>query len=407
MILFEILNNCIENLLLSSFVAEYINIRNGKNIFIICTVSINTILSTIYTNFNIIGMLQTFSIQLILYLFLKMYNKSLTSYEIIICVFGNILLFITIYLSILICSICYNVDPIFVYNNHGLYIFHIFLSKILFFVMISFSLNKKPLLRPHINLKEDNYLMVFELLIMLIMAYYFLFIILNEEFNYFLGFMFLFILLLFFVFCFIFNRIVIVNQEIYTNKQKEIENHYKLENLKNLINIKENIDNTEHRINYILQSIKFDIKNEEYNSALQKLERSQELVDKISPTINTRNELFDFILNLEIKYLIQNKKKVKICAFISKHYAYDNNELINNIVDILKVLCLYADVIEIFFIENEFSILEVKFIVKDILEDKKSMILDKLNRTITKKLIISKVNELMVIKYEENLDEYL
>ncbi|MFR1688167.1 MAG: hypothetical protein ACLSVX_13410 [Massilimicrobiota timonensis] len=239
------------------------------------------------------------------------------------------------------------------------------------------------------------------------MAYYFLFIILNEEFNYFLGFMFLFILLLFFVFCFIFNRIVIVNQEIYTNKQKEIENHYKLENLKNLINIKENIDNTEHRINYILQSIKFDIKNEEYNSALQKLERSQELVDKISPTINTRNELFDFILNLEIKYLIQNKKKVKICAFISKHYAYDNNELINNIVDILKVLCLYADVIEIFFIENEFSILEVKFIVKDILEDKKSMILDKLNRTITKKLIISKVNELMVIKYEENLDEYL
>ena len=51
-----------------------------------------------------------------------------------------------------------------------------------------------------------------------------------------------------------------MNQELYETKLKTEQNYYKLENLKNLNNIKTHTENIEHRINYILQSIEFDLK---------------------------------------------------------------------------------------------------------------------------------------------------
>ena len=400
--LFEIINNAIENLLIGFFVIKYINLDKQKNKFIFNTVVINTILSTILTYKNIIGLTQTLLIQCVICFFLYRYNDQFSFQNIIVSFFCNILLYIAVYFSIIFLSYIYNMIPFQIYTTYQIYIYQIILSKIIFLLMIILSLIKKPLLFTKIEYEKINYLVAFELLINIIMGQYFLTIILNKNFNFLSCILFFLFILLFFLFCYIFNSTIKMNQEIYESKLKIEQEHYKHENLKNLNTIKMQIDNTEHRINYILQSIEFDLKDKQYDNALNKIKISKELINKISPIVCTNNELFDFILNLEIKYFMQNNKQIKICIFISQNRVYDRIEIINNIIDILKIL--YSDInqLELFIIESESNYLQVRFIISNSNSIKKNIIY-----TANQNIQILENEKLIIIEYEENLNEYM
>lgn len=405
--MFEIINNFIENILISFFVAKYINLETNKEKFIISTVIINTLVSTLLSYYNIIGISQTLIIQFIICFFLYKYNDNFSFQNVAISLYCNILLFIAIYCSILLLSFTYNIKPFQVYNINDIYIYQVLLSKAIFLIMTVLSLLKRPLLFTKIKIKEINYLLSFELLIIMIMAYYFLSIILNENYNRSASTMFFCFVLLFFSFCCIFNRIIYMNQQIYENTLKNEQEHYRKENLKNLNSIKMHIDNTEHRINYILQSIGFDLKEKNYKNTSDKIKICKELVHKITPVLHTNNELFDFMLNLEIKYFLQNGKQIKICSFISQNHVYDRLEIINNITDLLKLLYKYVDKLEFFITENEdHDLLKVTFIIPN------SNLLSKDN--IQKYIIRSNKNiqtqenkGLLILSYVENLNEYM
>lgn len=66
--IFEIINNIIENILMSYFISSYLQMKEKKYIFIFSTVFMNTVLSTILTNLNIIGIEQTMLIQICIWL---------------------------------------------------------------------------------------------------------------------------------------------------------------------------------------------------------------------------------------------------------------------------------------------------------------------------------------------------
>lgn len=268
---FELINNSIENILISFFISQYLKLDDNILNFILSTVVINTILSTILSYLNIIGITQTLLIQTIIVLFLYKYHENFSFQDIITSLFVNILLFISIYISIYMISLLYNLTPSLIYQSNTLYIVHVFLSKLLFIFLIYVSLKIRPLRFSKIQIKEQNYLLLFEFLIVIVMAYYFLSNTLIEKINILSFFSSFGFLLLFFLFCYIFNRIIIINQELYETKLKNKQNYYKLENLKNLNTIKNHTENIEHRINYILQSIEYDLKNKNYNAAIKKL----------------------------------------------------------------------------------------------------------------------------------------
>lgn len=407
--IFEITNNFVENLLISFFIIEYINTKKYKLHFIITTVITNTFLSTLLSHLNVIGITQTLTIQFILCVSLYKYHENFSFQDIVVSFYCNILLFISVYFSIIFLSFIYRLAPFQIYNTTDIYIYFVILSKIIFLVMIVFSIKTKPLLFTKTKIKELNYLLAIELLIIMIMAYYFLTSILGKNYNYSSAILFICFILLFFSFCYIFNRIIFMSQMIYETKLKEDHKHYEKENLKNLNSIKIHIDNIEHRINYILHSIEFDLKEKNYDKALNKINISKELVHKISPVLCTNNELFDFMLNLEIKFFMQNKKDIKVCAFISQNNAYDKLDLINHIVGILKLLYEYVNKIELFLIEKDPNLLEIKFIIHHS-EKIPYQILKKqvYNIFVTDIFVnIDKNEDILIINYEERLNEYL
>lgn len=405
---FEIINNFIENLFISYFVAEYLNLENNKSIFLIITVTINTLISTVLTDMNVIGIIQTLLIQCVVCLSLYKCNKNFSVQDIAISLLGNILLFIADYFSILLLSIFYDVIPINIYMTNELYIYDVLLSKYVFFLLIVIISMKKPLYFIKREIKDLEYVLTFEILIIFSMLFYLLTIILSENYNFMYSLMFPFFIVILFLFGYIFNRIIVMNQKIYENKLEKEQNHYKYENLKNLKSIKMNVDNTEHRMNYILQSIKFDIQDKKYESAMQKINSSLELVHEISPIMCTNNELFDFMLNLEIKYYLQNKKEIKVCVLISQNEVYNDLELIHHIIDTLKLIYECVNKVELFVNENEERMLQVRFITYDI----DGILKDNMDN-ITKNIegINIKVQEmdntLLVLSYEEDLYEYM
>ena len=176
---FELINNSIENILISFFISQYLKLDDNILNFILSTVVINTILSTILSYLNIIGITQTLLIQTIIVLFLYKYHENFSFQDIITSLFVNILLFISIYMI----SLLYNLTPSLIYQSNTLYIVHVFLSKLLFIFLIYVSLKTRPLKFSKIQIKEQNYLLLFEFLIVIVMAYYFLSNTLIEKIN--------------------------------------------------------------------------------------------------------------------------------------------------------------------------------------------------------------------------------
>lgn len=405
--LFELINNSIENILISFFISQYLKLDDKSCNYILNTVFINTILSTVLTYLSIIGIVQTLLIQAVLVLFLYKYHKDFSFQDIITSLFANILLFFSIYISIYVISLLCKLTPSSIYQSNKLYFVHVFLSKLLFIFFIFISLKTRPLKFSKIQIKEQNYLLLFEFFIVIIMAYYFISNTLIEKVNFSSFFSSFVFLLIFLIFCYIFNRIITINQELYEIKLKNEQNYYKLENLKNLNTIKDHTENIEHRINYILQSVEFDLKNKNYDAAIKKINYSKELVHNIAPVLCTNNDLFDFLINMDLKFYIQNNKKIKICAFISENHAYDNYEIINYILNSLKVIYNISDKLELFLIENENHILKIKYII----QNDNNHSIEELNNifSIEKNIHahISISEYLLLITIEVNLNDYM
>ena len=396
--LFEIINDFIENFLLSYFVTTYLKQENKKYIIII-TAIINTIISVILSTLNVYGFTQTALIQIVLWCNLYFFHKNFSSQDIMISLFFNILLFISVYFSILTFSLLLKTTPNKIFLNNNVFTIEIF------FILSSISLKKRPLLLSKTDNLKINYFLIFELFVILLMEYYFMSNVLYSKESTSANIIFICFVLLFLSFCFIFNQMINMNNTLYKNKLKKQRAEYINENLKNIKSIKYEIENIEHRMNYMLQSIEFDLENQKLNDAMLKIKSYKNLITNNSHVINTNNELFDFMLNLEIDFLAHQHKQLKICAFTSKNQSYNDLILINKIITILKLICLHANEVELFLIENTSKILEVKFIVltSSSIQNK---IIESFQNQNDLKIVIHQLEKLLIIKYNESLDSH-
>ena len=97
------------------------------------------------------------------------------------------------------------------------------------------------------------------------------------------------------------------------HQQKE---KYINENIKNLKRIKDEVTTIEHRIGYILQLVEYEIDQNNYKEAKNKIKYSRELLSNIEPVLHSGNDLFDFMINMEIKQIFMKGKRIKICHSI-------------------------------------------------------------------------------------------
>lgn len=402
--LFEIINDFFENFLLSYFITTYLKQENKKYIIIIATV-INTIISVILSTLNVYGFTQTALIQIVLWCSLYFFNKKFSSQDIMISLFFNILLFISVYFSILTFSLLLKTTPNKIFLNTSVFTIEIIFSKSIFLILSSISLKKRPLLLSKTDNLKMDYFLIFELFVILLMEYYFMSDVIYSNESNSANIIFICFVLLFLSFCFIFNQMINMNNTLYKNRLKKQREEYINENLKNIKSIKYEVENIEHRMNYMLQSIEFDLEDQKFDDAMLKIKSYKNLITNNSHVINTNNELFDFMINLEIDFLSHQHKQLKICAFISKNQSYNDLVLINKIITILKLVCGYANEVELFLTEDTSKILEVKFIIltSPSIQNK---IIESFQNQNDLKIVIHPLNKLLIIKYNESLDSH-
>ena len=174
--IFEIVNNLLENFLLSYFISSFIKMKNNKKKFIIITMIINMIISTIMTSYYLVGIEQTLVIQLCIWICLYLFHDDFSFQDIAVALFCNLML--SVYAMTILCNSLFETHFFNSFSSQTKYEINIILEKIFYFTSLSFLLKRKlPFLKK--DAPYTNYLISFEFFIMFIMAYYFLVNILN------------------------------------------------------------------------------------------------------------------------------------------------------------------------------------------------------------------------------------
>lgn len=372
--MFEVCNNIVENLIIALFICFNLEMCSKKYQFILITVLLNTFISTILTSLSIIGLTQTLIIQFVFCFSLYKIRGKFSFQDMIVSFYCNILLFMSIYFSVIILASITNTAPMELFANSTLYYSNILISKSLFILLCFLSYKKRYI--PLFDLKDSklNIVLVFELLVIMIMAFYFIQTILTANYSVvsnliYLCFIFIFVTFYIFVEEYISLKNSLHVQEI--NQQKE---KYLKENVKNLKRIRNDINNTEHRINYILQLIEYDLNHKNYEQAKMRVQHNKELMLKIEPALQTGNELFDFMINMKVKEVFMNGKRIKICSFISVNNIYNQYDFWNPVVEIIYQLLEYVDFIELYLSETENAMFEIKVFIKCDPETKSNLI---------------------------------
>lgn len=219
--IFEIINNIIENILMSYFISSYLQMKEKKYIFIFSTVFMNTVLSTILTNLNIIGIEQTMLIQICIWINLYIFHKQFSVQDIKVSLFCNVILYIATYFTMLSFSFLHNVKPIEVFQVRSQYVACVVIVKIVFLLLSIGILKKRPLILNNTKVPGISYLVVAELLIIMIMAYYFVSMVLSIDFDFSTNIIFSCFVVLFVILCYTYDQLIMLNKEVYENKLKK------------------------------------------------------------------------------------------------------------------------------------------------------------------------------------------
>ena len=246
-------------------------------------------------------------------------------------------------------------------------------------------------------------MLLFEMVFLMVVIFYFVNIVLTSEFNLTINIVYVCFIALFIVFYIIVNDYLKVKSNLYTQVMNDQKEKYINENVRNLKRIKDDIRNTEHKINYILQLIEFDLNNKDYEQAKKKLNIVKELVYKIQPALHTGNEVFDFMINMKVKEIYSMGKQMKISSFISNNSIYNQYSTYNNIVDILDIVCLNTDLVELYLSEDEGHRFDVKIIFKFNKENKEETIKRLYDLNIS--LNIAEGGDILIVRFRKKLYE--
>lgn len=327
----------IEDIIISFFIAELTNIKKNKKYFII----LNTFLCCLTThsfNYYQINQYIPFSIFFIIITLLKIFKKKITLNDVVISLFGPILVIITDFISLLVFCYIFKFTIYDLVANANLLVICSFVAKLLLLFVCLFILNKRPKTKNNLSYKKWGILCPIWLLIfsgIYILGDAIVFHSLSTISMYYLIIDLVALSILIIILYEIIQKESLNTKQFELNIQKE---KYIKQNKNIMLKLHDEISVIDHNNMYTFMQIKNLLKEEKYQEIDEIINNNIHKLKKYKNIICTGNPYFDQVLNREIShYSIQGRDIKTICTISSKEFQIEKEEM-DFIVDTLKYL---------------------------------------------------------------------
>lgn len=335
---FDYFINFVEGFILSSFVAYYFDLRKKARYISTITIIylIGMSISNSYNQFDSIIILFTIGI---LFFFIYVYEGFINIETILISTISFIMLFLANLVSLFIVSSTLNISTIEIYNNQSLLGLSIILSKILFIIIAVFFCYIRSKDKNKTPLSGGGLYLILSLIIVVIVIILFEFLFTGRFNNFMAIAIIVSLIVIIILFLTIFRKIQIDHNNKIAYELELQKNKFSKENFDRMRVMSNHIDETEHRMTYILMKIKHYIEMNEIDKANCMLDQYIKKVKKFSSVVNTNNPYFDFMINAKMSEYIYEDIYLKTTLFIFENEIFNNVkfcELVLNILDLFK-----------------------------------------------------------------------
>lgn len=290
--------------------------------------------------------------------------KLIDNFEkLLICSFAGIFLFLGNLFSVLLTTIIFNISTVEIYSKNYYYIFCTLFSKTLLACFFIFICVFKSRFKNMLTIKDG-----WAVLLLCLTVQYMITVLLETLLTgVFTADMAMTLTIALIIICILFLFIFRRTQLDHENKLKyELElqkNYFSNENYIKMQYMSNEIVETEHRMMYILMTIRKTIIKNENNKAIYMIDQYIKKVKKFSSSINTNNPYFDFVLNAKINEYIYEDIYLKNTIFIFSDPIYDSKEfcgLITHLLDLFKEQLKLKNSLSLgIHQENDFVIIEL------------------------------------------------
>lgn len=359
------MNNLPIYIVMSVMLVKILKLKTNTNQFICLLTLMNSFTSGIVYSCHLAGFIQIFFSQLITYELLKKYDEQFSIYDMLVSLFMTALLFLSLFISIIIVSIMFDIHIKDITINSQAYLSMTMIGLALFIMTCRYTSSYQLKQRMKIlNSKLGYFLIVEFFFLLLFIGEYIVSFMLKGNILFEQGMMFVFIVLMFISFIYILNQYNAfyedyINQKLLT--QKAMIQKYNNNMIKNM---KYEVDQMDHRMNYILQAVLNDIQNHDYQKAASLITSFKNEFNKMTHIVNTQNETFDLLFNFQIQNIENSNNHIKTGIFISQNDFYNDSIFCNFFITLLQMSNQHFHNIELFMSESH-QILEIKLILQE------------------------------------------
>ncbi len=336
MIGFDILINFIEAFIFPGFISMYFSFKK-RNEFILVSGTVQFITLNVFSYFNNSNYQLTIVIILINIFSLIIFLRTIHFRYVFIVLLYNFLILITSYIGIYVIYFLVN-SQILVINDIFQKILICLIAKILliFFTIIILKYRNRYL--DHLNIPEWRPMLYMQLILIIsIVVVGFLFIDGDMEDE---NLLFLSVILIFsnMIYIYILNKIINLNEDKLMYEKQIQQENFNNEKLMIIKNIKNDIDEIEHKLFYVIYEIDNLIKKNDIVKVTKLINTYKDIVLKHKMIIDTNNPTFDCLVSLKLNDMFMKNIDIKTCIFISQNVYYDSLSFIDFLTGIFDLL---------------------------------------------------------------------
>lgn len=356
MIVFDTLINFIEAFIFPGFISMYFSFKK-RNEFILISGTVQFITLNVFSYFNNSNYQLTIAIILINIFSLIIFLRTINFRHVFIVLLYNFLILITSYIGIYVIYFLAN-SQILVINDNFQKILICLIAKtlLIFFTTIVLKYRNKHLY--HLNIPEWRPMLYMQLILIIsIVVVGFLFIDGDMEDE---NLLFLSVILIFsnIIYIYILNKIINLNEDkLMYEKQMQQEN-FNNEKLMIIKNIKNDIDEIDHRLFYVIYEIDNLIKKNDIVKVTKLINKYKDITLKHKMIIDTNNPTFDCLVSLKLNDMFMKNIDIKTCIFISQNVYYDSLTFIDFLTGIFDLL--YSSTFIDLDIKEVFSFIKIR-----------------------------------------------
>lgn len=332
MFLFNSLINISEAGFLVLFIMKYFSLKNQKTYFPLMTVILYIIFTFAEYVFKDNGVFLSLFVMLVVIISLILWTKKILFEHLYVTALYIILVLIISYFSYIIVRFANNYI-----DDQGINIVFAYpvISKIGQMIITLYLIKKNFKISTHLDVKnwKSIIILAFCLISGITLSGYA--IVMNNVDIFLVEILSILFVVITVLFVYIINKIEILNfEKIEAIKEKE-KNNFSNKQFSMMKFLKKEIDDIDHRMNYVLLQIEFLLKKNQINEAIDLLSYYRKEIHKYDLVLDTKNSVFDCLYSLKINELIRNGIKVNTSIFIPQHAGYNDMVFIRMMISLL------------------------------------------------------------------------